>query len=91
MKKRNFEDPIYKNFRKEVRRRDKVCQFPNCGSCAKLHVHHIIGWASSFSLRYQPRNGILLCKKHHDSIKGHEVNYIETFNRIVAKKYEDNK
>jgi 5-methylcytosine-specific restriction endonuclease McrA len=80
---------IYDSFRKIVRKRDKqTCQMPGCGCKKKLQVHHILRWADAPHLRYEERNGILLCKDCHDLIKNKEHFYIEMFTRIVEQKYQ---
>ena len=82
---RNFQDPLYKEFRKKVLNRDRrVCQWYGCKSKKKLNVHHIKTWAQCPSLRYDINNGITLCKAHHDTIKGIEHLYEAVFFKIVA-------
>lgn len=74
--KRFYDDPRYKAWRAKVRKRDSyMCQWPNCGSRIKLQAHHIRRWADSVLLRFNVDNGITLCRKHHDRIKGKEVHY----------------
>jgi hypothetical protein len=57
----------YYAWRRDVLRRDKVCQ--ECGSDTELHAHHIKPWQDFPELRYVVDNGILLCwtchKKQH--------------------------
>jgi 5-methylcytosine-specific restriction endonuclease McrA len=73
---RNYDDPVYKEVRKKVLKRDgHCCQMPDCESKKKLHVHHII--------RFDPSNLITLCKKCHESIKDMEHIYQSIFMRIV--------
>ena len=43
-------------------------------------------WAHYPGLRFEPDNGITLCKYHHKAIKGLEEIYESTFSRIVAYK-----
>ena len=82
--RRNYEDPVYKEVRKRVLKRDKhKCQMPGCNCRKRLHVHHIERWADAASLRYADYNCIVLCKEHHDSIKGQEHLYISLFRGIV--------
>lgn len=81
---RNFLDPIYKKFRKDVKIRDNgQCQFPGCGSKKRLEVHHIKTWSEFPALRFQVSNGITLCNKCHKSIKGKEVDYEHLFKLIL--------
>lgn len=84
-------DKVYAKFRKIVRKRDKnKCQMPGCKAKKELQVHHVMLWADCPNLRYEPRNGILLCKKCHQFIKNKEHHYIELFTRIVNEKYDNN-
>ena len=82
---RNYQDPVYKDWRKKVYTRDKyTCRWPNCNSHKKLNAHHIKTWADNPGLRFDTNNGITLCKYHHDLIKGQEEIYAGTFLRILA-------
>lgn len=86
-------DPQYSEFRSKVRERDNhKCQWPNCSECKpnKLHCHHIRGWAKFPHLRYDPNNGILLCKTHHSLTIRNEDNFITLFMQIVAKNKRGN-
>lgn len=86
---RNFKDPIYKEWRKKVYTRDSFkCQWPGCGQTKKLNAHHIQPWAQFPGLRFEPRNGITLCKAHHKMITGMEDIYMAVFLRIVAQHYD---
>ena len=85
--KRNFKDPQYIAWRKNVYKRDKFkCQWPNCCNKTKLNAHHIKNWAQFPGLRFVIDNGITLCRYHHDLIKGLEESYASSFMRIVASK-----
>ena len=80
----NYDDPLYKNFRKKVLARDKrTCQWQGCKSKKKLNVHHIKTWAEYPGFRYEVSNGITLCRAHHDMIKGLEHVYESVFSKIV--------
>jgi 5-methylcytosine-specific restriction endonuclease McrA len=84
MKKRNYNDKDYSEFRKSVLKRDKYkCQMPSCNSRKKLNVHHIKPWSKAASLRYDPLNGITLCKECHESITGKENHYEVVFTEII--------
>ena len=86
---RNYDDPLYTEFRSKVLARDKrTCQWPHCGSTKRLCVHHIKKWADYHSLRYDKLNGITLCKTCHDRIKDAEDYYILPLLRIA---YENHK
>lgn len=77
----------YNEWRKKVLKRDKYkCQMPNCIAPRKrVQVHHIIRYADSSYLRLEPKNGICLCRKHHDEIKDKEHHYIKLFVDIVQR------
>ena len=82
--KRNYDDPAYKDFRKDVLKRDKgKCRMPGCGKKISLQVHHIKKWSRASALRYDTSNGITLCRKCHDSIKGSEHQYENLFRMII--------
>ena len=82
--RRDYSDPVYKDFRKSVLKRDKFkCRMPNCGSKRNLNVHHIQTWARASSLRYEPANGITLCRYCHKSINGKEHHYENLFRKII--------
>jgi predicted restriction endonuclease len=84
---RNFKDPQYIQWRKDVYKRDGFkCQWPNCNQRHKLNAHHIKNWANFPGLRFVIDNGITLCRYHHDMIKGLEETYAATFMRIIASK-----
>ena len=81
---RNYDDPAYKEFRKQVLRRDNYfCQWPNCGSTRNLCVHHIRTWADHPNLRFNVSNGITLCKNCHNRIWSLEESFERLFNQIV--------
>lgn len=85
--KRNYDDPVYKNWRVSIFKRDKFrCQFPDCKCRTRLNAHHIIRWADAPFLRYEIDNGITLCKTHHDMIKDSENCYMQMFNDIIKNK-----
>jgi hypothetical protein len=83
--KRNFDNPEYKRWRKEVYSRDGfMCQWPHCNKKRRLNAHHIKRWSDFPGLRFVVDNGITLCKDHHDMINGLEDVYASTFMMIVA-------
>jgi hypothetical protein len=83
---RDYSDPLYKQWRVAVRKRDdSVCKWPHCKSKKKIHVHHIMKWSNYPSLRYDINNGICLCKIHHDMIKNNEDAYIQLFASLIKK------
>lgn len=83
---RNFDDPEYKKWRKQVYTRDKhQCQWPGCQSKKRLNAHHIKTWSEYPSLRFSVQNGITLCYSHHKLIKGVESYYEAVFLSIAKK------
>ena len=84
---RNYQDPQYKEWRKKVYARDNhTCRWPGCKNKKKLQAHHIYRWADFPSLRFEIKNGISLCKIHHDMIKNQEDIYAPIFSKILANK-----
>jgi hypothetical protein len=84
--KRNYNDPAYEQWRKDILKRDKYrCKMPNCKNRTSLQVHHIKKWSTSSCLRYEMSNGITLCKHCHKSIAGKEHHYESLFNSILLK------
>ena len=84
--KRNFDDPVYKDWRIKVYKRDKfTCQMPGCKCKKRLNAHHIQKWSSASMLRYDIDNGITLCKNCHDKVTGHEQHYQRLFQDIARK------
>lgn len=69
----------------QVYKRDKFkCRWPGCNSKGGLNAHHIKTWANYPGLRFEPNNGITLCRKHHKMIQGMEDIYEATFLKILA-------
>jgi 5-methylcytosine-specific restriction endonuclease McrA len=84
--RRNYDDPVYKDWRKKVYQRDGFkCQMPKCSSKYRLQAHHIKKWSTAATLRYDIDNGITLCRECHDRINGFESHYEAMFNTIVSK------
>jgi 5-methylcytosine-specific restriction endonuclease McrA len=82
--KRNYNDPAYAKWRKDILKRDKYkCMMPNCKNRSKLQVHHIKTWANASSLRYELSNGITLCSECHKSIRGKEHHFESLFRSII--------
>ena len=82
--RRDYSDPVYKDFRKSVLKRDKFkCQMPGCKNKKNLQVHHISKWTGASSLRYETSNGITLCKYCHKSVTGKESHYEHVFREII--------
>ncbi len=87
---RNYDNPVYKQWRKDVAVRDnRTCQYPGCCSKKSLQIHHILSWSKYPALRFNVQNGITLCKKHHDMIWGREDDFIKIFHNILLRKLKD--
>tara|TARA_Y100000004_G_scaffold163951_1_gene193722 strand:+ start:137 stop:400 length:264 start_codon:yes stop_codon:yes gene_type:complete len=84
--RREYSDPAYRKFRIDVLKRDRFkCKMPGCKSNKKkdLQVHHIRTWANASALRFEPSNGITLCRDCHNSIRGKEHHYVQLFVEII--------
>lgn len=87
MSNRNYNDPLYKQWRKYIYSRDNYsCQWPGCSQKKKLNAHHIHKWSDYPGLRYHTDNGITLCRYHHDLIKNNESSYSGFFTRLLSQK-----
>lgn len=85
--RRNFDDPEYKKWRKQVYARDNyTCQWPGCNNKKRLNAHHIKRWADFPGLRFLVSNGISLCYLHHKMISGMEDIYESVFLKILHDK-----
>ena len=85
--KRNYDDPVYAEWRKKVLSRDKyTCQMPNCKKKKNLQVHHIKKWSSASTLRFEIDNGITLCYNCHKEVTNNENFYEPLFQQIVREK-----
>lgn len=61
---------------------------PGCKSISRvIQVHHIQKWSDYPALRYDPRNGICLCRNCHKRVTGYEEIYAIMFQRIISNKY----
>lgn len=88
--KRNYDDPVYKEWRMRIYKRDGFkCQMPKgkkcCGRKRSLQAHHIKKWSTAATLRYETSNGITLCWDCHKSISRQEHLYEALFTEIVRK------
>jgi 5-methylcytosine-specific restriction endonuclease McrA len=81
---RDFSSPEYRAWRDNVKKRDKHrCQWPGCCSNKSIQVHHIKTWANYPAMRFVEANGITLCKRCHDSIRGKEADYEFFFMKVL--------
>lgn len=82
-----FKTLQYKKWWYAVVARDKhTCQWPECKT-KKIQVHHIKRWADCPGLRYEVKNAICLCRKHHRLVTGKEQQYERMLFTIVYKKH----
>jgi len=85
---RNYQNPQYKQWRKNIKSRDNYCcKWPHCGLKKGLQVHHILPWSQYPGLRFHIDNGITLCKFHHQLIKNDETSYSLSLLKIINKKH----
>lgn len=89
------ESPRETRFKREVRERDNyTCQYPGCGYHDKhIDVHHIAKRSQRPDLRFDPKNGLCLCRSHHDWTdhnhdKAVEMGLLNTESYELAKKEE---
>lgn len=74
----------YKNWRNAVFSRDNyTCQMCGKKSNGDIEAHHIHTWKDYPEKRFDIENGITLCKKCHNSIKGKEMEYVDIFIEII--------
>jgi len=93
--KRDWDDPQYKEWRQKIYRRDKYsCRMPSCGRKGfknRIQAHHIKRWADFPELRFDPNNGITLCRRCHDMISKMEQAYESLFLDILSNSKSVNK
>jgi len=83
---RDWNDPQYRKWKKLTHQRDGYCcQWPGCPMKNRLVAHHIKKWEDYPEVRFELWNGITLCYKHHNQIKGQEEYYEEMFLRMTMK------
>ena len=81
---RNFDDPVYKDWRNRVFKRDRYqWQMPQWGRKKKINAHHIRRWADSANLRFNTLNGITLCWSCHKKVTEDELRYEGLFIQIA--------
>lgn len=77
VRKRDYKTHRYKEFRKGVFKRDNY----TCLMCGQRggykEVHHIKSYKDYPKLRYEPANGITICKKCHVKTDGYGVKQIQ--------------
>lgn len=88
--KRKYQRADWDKVRQEIRERDNVCQFPECGRiCSQdgraLSVHHIDPLRNHDS--HEPLNLVALCTEHHAWADQHLDESIPMLKNLVAMKY----
>jgi hypothetical protein len=86
--KRDYNDPVYRKFRNDVIKRDKVlnAKCPNAKQVSFYKYTHVSKWSGASALRYEVSNGITLCKRCHNQITGKETHYENLFREIINGK-----
>lgn len=82
---RIWQTPMYKTWRKKVFERDHfTCQMCDTRG-GRLEAHHIqpIVDNKNTLLTFDVKNGITLCKTCHASIRNHEYEFVDQFNKIL--------
>lgn len=83
---RDYSNPLYKEWRKDIYKRDSFqCQMPGCGSKKRIEAHHIRTWASFPQLRLDRNNGVTLCSRCHKKVTKNEQQWESIFIKIVAR------
>jgi hypothetical protein len=87
LKKQNRRnDSAYKEWRITVYRRDGFkCKISNVECRGRIEAHHILAWAEFPELRYQPNNGITLCRNHHPKKNAEAITKSPYFQGLVGK------
>lgn len=81
---RDYQSPHYRKWRDDIKKRDGyTCQWPGCSSRSSLQVHHIKTWAKYPALRFVMANGITLCRKCHEDVKGKEADFEGFFLKLL--------
>jgi len=84
VKKQERNDSAYKDWRKSVRDRDGwKCKISNGDCLGKVVAHHILPWRDYPELRYEPNNGITLCRFHHPRKRTEEMKLSPYFTELV--------
>jgi len=85
LKQNKRNDPEYKQWVKQVKKRDNwKCRINNKDCYGYCEVHHILSWADYPKLRYNINNGITLCQAHHPKKRAEEKRLIPFFQGLVS-------
>lgn len=83
---RFLNDPLQKQWRKEVKSRDGwVCRIADVNCDGRLEAHHILPWSKFPELRYKVNNGITLCRFHHPRKMDDVMKLSPFFNELVTR------
>ncbi len=78
-------DPEYKQWRKEVFKRDRYkCKINNDDCDGRMEAHHILPWKDYPEERYNINNGITLCQAHHPRKRIDEQRLISVLQELVG-------
>lgn len=58
-----------------LERDDYTCQFPGCGANTCLDAAHIVPRSQAPAKKYDPANGITLCRSHHEYFHNHPAQW----------------
>lgn len=67
-----------------IKKRDVFCKMNNKDCKGILEAHHILSWHDYPELRYEIKNGILLCHYHHPYKKEEASKLIPFFNQLIV-------
>jgi hypothetical protein len=82
---RSLNDPLQKEWRIKVKRRDGWrCRMFGVNCKGKLEAHHILPWSKFAELRFDIRNGITLCHAHHPRKNEDVAKLSPYFQELVA-------
>ena len=80
----DYNSPQYRKWRLAVFKRDKFrCII--CHSTKHIQAHHLKLWAHYPELRFDPKNGVTVCKIHHTQITGNEEAYENMLRNLINK------
>lgn len=76
--------PAHKEWSRDVKNRDGwKCRISNGDCSGQIVAHHILPWRDYENLRYEPNNGITLCRFHHPRKRVDEMKLSPYFQQLV--------